>query len=227
MTTGNTTLAAPLAKGLSADRFVDATLELIAEQGGSIDVNLRAVSRRLGCAHTNAYNYFDSYGELLWAAFRRALRIYGEHLTHDLRADLHPDTYLRRAIDNLASFPQQNPGLYRFVGSDPIDLETIPDDVMETVTHMKRWFTGAVAAAAAPGTSSVAARETADIVLAYIDGETLNLINGRAIADEDLAGRVVANALRLFELLSGQAGQRNRPGDRPSPPDPATIFGMG
>ncbi len=210
MTNGNAVAPTGPAKGLSAERFVDAALELIAEEGGSLDVNLRAISRRVGCAHTNAYNYFDSYADLLWAAFRRALRIYDEHLTHDLDGELPPRENLQRTLANLASFPQQNPGLYRFIGSDPIDLETIPEDVMETVTAMKHWFADMVAAAAAPGTDPAEARRAADIVLAYIDGETLNLINGRAIPDEDLGGRVVTNAVRLFELLVGEGGRQGR-----------------
>ena len=69
---------------MTADRFIDETLELIAEKGGSQEVNLREIARRIGCAHTNAYNYFVSFDELLWAAFRRGLKRYGEYLVHDL-----------------------------------------------------------------------------------------------------------------------------------------------
>lgn len=214
----------PPSRGLSADRFIDATLELIAEEGGSIGVNLRAISRRLGCAHTNAYNYFDSYGDLLWGAFRRALRIYGEYLIHDLDRDLESREYLQRTLVNLATFPQQNPGLYRFIASDPIDLASIPGDVMETVTAMKQWLADVVAVAA-PGTDPSEAREAADVVLAYIDGETLNLINGRAIPDEDLEGRVVANAVRLFDLLIGDARRQGGGRHGPEVPDPKGIFG--
>ena len=208
-------------------RFVDTTLELIAEHGGSQGVNLRGVSRRMGCAHTNAYNYFESFGDLLWAAFRRGLRIYGEHLVQDLDAELPATEYLRRTVSNLASFPQENPGLYRFIASDPIDLESIPDDILDTVTTMKRWLTVVVDAAAGPGADPATAHEAADIVLAYIDGETLNLINGRAIPSEDLEGRIVGNAMRLFDLLTGNAaaGSRGRPGATSRPPDPALIFG--
>lgn len=224
MTTGNASAPTPPAKGLSAERFIDATLELIAAEGGSIGVNLRAVSRRLGCAHTNAYNYFDSYGELLWGAFRRALRIYGEFLIHDLDQDLEPRAYLQRTLVNLARFPQQNPGHYRFIASDPVDLASIPGDVMETVTAMKHWLADVVAAAA-PGAGHDEAREAADVMLAYIDGETLNLINGRAIPDEDLEGRMVANAVRLFDLLIGDARHRGGGRHGPEVPDPKGIFG--
>lgn len=225
MTAGNVLPPTSPAKGLSADRFVDATLELIAEEGGSVGVNLRAVSRRLGCAHTNAYNYFDSFGDLRWGAFRGALRIYGEYLIHDLARDLDPRAYLQRTLVNLATFPQQNPGLYRFIASDPIDLESIPRDVMDLVTAMKHWLADVVAAAAPPGTQPAAARQAADVMLAYIDGETLNLINGRAIPDEDLEGRVVANALRLFELLLGDARRADGGRHGRVAPDPQGIFG--
>jgi AcrR family transcriptional regulator len=209
------------------EQLIEATLELIAEEGGSLAVNLRQVSRRVGCAHTNVYNYFDSYRDLQWAAFRRALRRYADHLIEGLDASMPAYEYLRRAVGNLASFPQQNPGLYRFIGSDPLDLDTIPADIMSTVTTMKRWLAATVEAAAGPGVSPADARHIADIVLAYIDGETLNLINGRSIPDEDLGGRVVANAMRLFELLVADASPRRSSRSATGvPPDPASILGV-
>ncbi len=42
--------------GSTAERLIEETLALIAERGGSQDVKLREVSRRVGCAHTNVYN---------------------------------------------------------------------------------------------------------------------------------------------------------------------------
>ncbi len=226
MTIGNeaTTKQGPTGRG--AERFVETTLESIAQEGGSLPVNLRQISRRLGCAHTNVYNYFDSYGDLLWEAFRRAIRIYGEYVTRDLDTELAPAEYLRRTVANLASFPQQNPGLYRFIGSDPIDAGAVPADILETVGAMKRWFASVVRSAAGAATDEATAADAADIVLAYIDGETLNLINGRAVPGEDLQGRVEANALRLFTLLtSARDGRRRRQGRPVPPPDPASIFG--
>jgi AcrR family transcriptional regulator len=190
--------------GPTAERFVEETLSLIAERGGSHGVNLREVSRRVGCAHTNVYNYYASFDDLLWAAFRRTLRIYGEYLVNDLHDSLQPLEYFRRLVSNLVAFPLQNPGLYRFIASDPIDVEQIPRDVLETVSRMKRWLFETLEACAA-GVGASEAEESGNIILAYIDGETLNLINGRVIAGEDVRGRVVDNALRLFALLTRDA----------------------
>ncbi len=147
----------------------------------------------------------------------------------DSAAGMPARAYLEKAIENLASFPQQNPGLYRFIGSDPIDPAAIPTETMDTVVAMKRWFSSVVAAAAGPSVEPAEARQAADIILAYIDGETMNLINGRAVPDEDLRGRIVGNALRLFGLLvGGDSGRQGKAGRAvTAPPDPAHIFGVG
>lgn len=47
-------------------KFIAALLELLDEEHTPRSVNLRQISRRIGCAHTNAYNYFDSFESLLW-----------------------------------------------------------------------------------------------------------------------------------------------------------------
>lgn len=188
---------------VTADRFIDATLELIAESGGSQEVNLRQIARRVGCAHTNAYNYFASYDDLRWAAFRRALRHYGEYLVHDLDEVADRRSYAERVVSNLASYPIAHPGWFRFIGSDPVDLETVPGDILESVGAMKEWLFGVLSVSLGPTVSATEAARIANIVLAYIDGETLNLINGRVAPGDDIEGRVVENAMRLIEDLSG------------------------
>jgi AcrR family transcriptional regulator len=194
---------------ITADRFIDTMLALIVESGGSQSVNLRQIARRIGCAHTNCYNYFASYEHLRWAAFRRALRLYGEYLVHDLDESLAPNDFLYRLVTNLARYPEENQGLYRFIASDPIDLEAIPEDILVSVTAMKAWLFEVIDAACAPDLSATAVERTANIVLAYIDGETLNLINGRVVPGEDVKGRVVENAMHMIEEL-GAATARGR-----------------
>lgn len=176
-------------------------LGLIVETGGSQNVNLRQISRRIGCAHTNCYNYFATYQDLRWAAFRRALYGYGEYVVHDLDDSLTPNEYIRRLITNLATYPEENQGLYRFIASDPIDLDAIPEDILVSVTAMKAWLVDVMEVAYPSHVGAVEGERVANIVLAYIDGETLSLINGRVIPGEDVKGRVVENALLMIEEL--------------------------
>jgi len=198
---------------VTAERFIDTMLALIVESGGSQDVNLRQIARRIGCAHTNCYNYFASYEHLRWAAFRRALRLYGEYLVHDLDDSLAPHDFLQRLVTNLATYPEENQGLYRFIASDPIDLEAIPEDILVSVSAMKTWLFAVMEVAYAPDLSATAAERTANIVLAYIDGETLNLINGRVVPGEDVKGRVVENAMLLIKELGATAANGRRAGE--------------
>lgn len=190
-----------LRTGPTADRFVETTLHLIAEVGGAGPVNLRQVSRRMGCAHTNLYNYFASFQDLLWAAFRRTLSIYGAWLTQDLDDSLEAEEYLRRVLVNLASFPQAHPGLYRFIASDRLPMSEIPEDILDTVSLMKRWLSETLWAVSKSGLDPDEAVDIADIVLAYVDGETSNLINERVVPGEDIHSRIVDNALRVYRLL--------------------------
>lgn len=207
------------------EQFATTALQLIEDEGGSSSVNLRQISRRMGCAHTNAYNYYASYQDLLWEAYRRALRTYAEFLVHDLDASLAPHECLRRTVVNLAAFPEQHPGLYRFIGSDPVPPEGFPEDILAAVLRMKRWLASVFDAAS--GLDAEEAQAAADIVLAYIDGETLNLINGRVLPNEDIRQRVVTNAMRLFALLAadGRSGPRGRERRTSLSPAPETIFG--
>jgi AcrR family transcriptional regulator len=213
--------------GTTADRFVETTLKLIAENGGSEHVNLRQISRRMGCAHTNAYNYFASYQDLLWTAFGRTLVIYGDWLTKELDDSLPPDAYLRRLLVNLATFPQAQPGLYRFIASDPMPISDIPADLLDTVSHMKRWLSKTLAAVSGAAMTPRDAGIIADIVLAYVDGETLNLINQRVVPGEDVHGRIVDNAMRVYGLLIADAasGGRSMGANAPRPPYPKLHAG--
>ncbi len=185
----------------TADRFIDTTLELIAEKGGSQDVNLREVARRMGCAHTNVYNYFSSFGDLLWASFRRVLDDYEAHLFSEVDDSLSGEELLRRVITRLVAYPQLHPGWYRFIGSDPISAGDFPTDILQRVVDMKQQLF-ATFRRCAPDTDPAVADEACNIIYAYIDGETFNLINERVVPGEDVAGRIVNNSLHLFEVLT-------------------------
>lgn len=188
--------------GSSAEQFVDHALALIAEKGTSRDVNLREISRRVGCAHTNIYNYFASLQDLLWAAFRKGLSLYARAMIEGLDPDLSPQAYFRRLTGNLVDFAINNPGLYRFIGADPLDPEQIPADIVATVTEMKRFFIAVMTALCGARFQPERVENLANVLLAYLDGEVFNLINGRVLPDEDVAGRVIQNAETLFTLLS-------------------------
>lgn len=188
--------------GFTAERYIEATLELVTEQGSSSQVNLREISRRIGCAHTNAYNYFESREDLLWHALRRVLHQYGEAMTSGLDETESPSANFRSLMRNMVEWSINNPGLHRFISSDPIKPEEIPQDIIENVSTMKAWISQTLKALAGNQIDGEGLRDLVDIMLGYLDGEVFNLINGRVLPGEDIAGRVINNLERLFSLLT-------------------------
>ena len=55
-------------KPISREQIIDSALELLRNRRDVQSLNLREIARALGCAHTNLYNYFSSYPQLLWEA---------------------------------------------------------------------------------------------------------------------------------------------------------------
>ncbi len=187
--------------GPTAERFVDVTLELIEEQGGSQDVNLREVARRVGCAHTNVYNYFDGFRGLLWEALRRAVADYAHALAAGLDDEMAPLEYFRQVATNYVRFTQRHPGLYRFISLDLVNDGDYPDEVIETVAALVDWLVDVIVACA-PGTSRDDAENACFVIDAYISGESASLITGRALPGDDISQRMLDNSIRLFTLLT-------------------------
>ncbi|MCP4674201.1 MAG: TetR/AcrR family transcriptional regulator [Deltaproteobacteria bacterium] len=192
-------------KGPPRERFIEETLTLIAEKGGSKDVNLREISRRVGCAHTNAYNYFNNMDDLLWAAFKRALLLYAEAITAGLEDSLSGYKYFDRLISNMVDFAVGNPGLYRFIGSDPLTPESIPEEIVEIITGLKLYYLKVFRTLTKGTVTRAKADHAGNTILAYMDGEIFNLINGRYLPDEQVRGRIIGNIHQLFTLLTSKS----------------------
>jgi AcrR family transcriptional regulator len=199
--------------GPSAERYVDEFLRLVIERGTSSAANLREISRRIGCAHTNASNYFSRLDDLKTAAFREALRWYAEAILEGLSDSHTRRAHFRRLVGNFVGFGVSNPGLYRFSGSDPFDPTCLPADVIDTVTRMKAFVIHVVEAVCDGRVGRAKEERIANILLAYLDGEVFNHINGRVLPDEDILARVVDNAELLLSSITGAAlpdGKRRR-----------------
>ena len=188
----------------TAGRFIKETISLIEEKGGSKNVNLREISKKVGCAHTNAYNYFDGFEGLMWAAFEEALKIYGNAMITGLNSKMSGYKYFNRLIKNLIDFAIHNSGLYRFIASDPIDYESIPEALMSLIIKLKQYFIDIIILLSKEKLTEKESHNTADIILAYLDGETLNLINERFLPEEDINARILSNVDLLFTSLTSK-----------------------
>ncbi len=185
----------------AAERYVAMTLDLIAERGTSVGVNLREVSRRLGHAHTNVYNYFKTYDDLLEHALRRAILHYAKAMVAGLHDGLPAANCYRRFTRNTVEWSIRNPGYHRFISTDPLDPDTLPQDIIDNVMTLKAWIAELLGALSDHRIAGDALVDLRDIQLGYLDGEVTNLLNGRVLPGEDPAERVLRNLEKLFALL--------------------------
>lgn len=104
---------------INPEQILDTVLELVEETGSLQNVNFREIARRLGCNHTNLYNYYPDFDSLRLAALA--------HLVHKTRKLMptiqpssNPETQISQFVNWLARFALQKPGWYRFVWLEQI-----------------------------------------------------------------------------------------------------------
>lgn len=188
------------------NKYIEAMLEMILEKGGLTGVNLRMVSQRVGCAHTNAYNYFDGYDGLIFAAYDRALVLYGLAVIKELDVDQDGGQYFLTFIKNIITFAIENPGYYRFIGSDSFKIENLSMETIQKAIELKAFFLDVFYSVVKPVLDKEESDEDANILMSYIDGELFNIINKRAFPDDDTANRIIFNTIKLIKLFTLKNG---------------------
>jgi AcrR family transcriptional regulator len=190
----------------AADRLVEAALALILENGGCRGVNLRQIAARVGCAHTNAYNYFNSLEDLFWAAVHRAVELQLADTVRQMQTSAAAADPLRTFLAAQVAFAQENPGLYRLFWLEALDGAP-PLRVLERLGEARAlWvrFLGGRLAALRSRTDPAWAGQ---IVHGYFHGEICKLIGRRAFVPQstDDRDRIVANTLALVDLVATAA----------------------
>ncbi len=190
-------------KRITADqRLIRATLDLIEKNGGCRGVNLRQIAAKARCAHTNAYNYFDSLEELLWAALEKAMKDALDEIAN-AEKQCAPDALpLEQFLRSQVLFAQMHPSLYRLFWLEPLAGRP-PKAVLEGLILMRSTWVRLIA-------SQLASKKTPDdlawagqIIHGYFHGEVCKLIGRHAFAprSDDDCKRIVSNTLSLVEII--------------------------
>lgn len=187
------------------NEFVNTMLELILEKGGLTGVNLRLVSKRIGCAHTNAYNYFDGFDGLIFAAYDRALDLYGSAVIQDLNDISDGKACFLKFVTNIIDFALDHPGYYRFIGSDTFNIQGLSMETIGKAIQLKQFFLDLFYAVVRPYLSREESDISASILMSYLDGELFNIINGRAFPEDKVDVRITLYTERLLNLFIKQS----------------------
>lgn len=88
---------------------------MIEENNGIKNVNLREIAKKLGCAHTNLYNYFGSLDEIFWESLAKALILMIEYVETKYINDRLGEDRFFSMISGIIDFSTQHTGWYKLI----------------------------------------------------------------------------------------------------------------
>lgn len=160
-----------------SERIVQVALDLIEENGGLQGVNLRKIAQRAGCAHTNIYNYFANFDDLLWEVyFQIGAKMWSDYPL-GLEEDLSLAEIVRRVCIPQIDFATEHPGWYRCMWIEPLSSPP-PVRLMDTRREMRDAVAMKIREAC-PGMTIEQSNEIFTVMFSYTHGALSLLVNGR------------------------------------------------
>lgn len=193
-------------KSITKDQIIEVALDLLKDKSDIRCVNLREIARVLGCAHTNLYNYFPSFNDLLWEAHMAIENQFIEQISQTLERVQDDKLKLYQFYFSLSELYLDNKGWFRLAWLDYIDDVRPESDKIatENVVAAMVEMLEAIWLRIYP---NVPDRERIHSVLhdvhCYIVGEVSNFINGRGlIQDSELLKMHIAETAVTFFTLA-------------------------
>ena len=178
-------------KNLNQQIIINKTLEMVEEQECAFNLNLRKIAKELHCAHTNIYNYFTSYDDLLWKATAEAIK----RMSKAMFSEEGVEGFVRKYI----TFAFEHKGYYKLIWYERFNTE-IPDELKEQLGYPSRRASEIYSSEMGKEISEVI--ETMHIAFAYVHGMLAMYLNNRIEYDQvsidEQKEQIVQNALDIL-----------------------------
>ena len=175
-------------KNITKEQIISTALDLIRDKNELRTVNMREVARTLGCAHTNIYNYFPTYTDLLWETHTAILVAFMRTSGEKLSAATTAEMQLQYFFDTFAQMYLENKGWFRLVWLEYIGddrpkknwetTEKVRLELNHIITNIWRELKGF-----APKAEIV--NRVVHNTHCYIIGEVSNYISGRGLIENE------------------------------------------
>lgn len=193
-------------KKITKEQIMETALELLKDKSNIRSVNLREIARVLGCAHTNLYNYFPSFNDLLWEAHMEIQNQFLQKIALELEHVQDQTRKVHQFFFSLSDLYLEHKGWFRLAWLDYIDDVRPEQDKLatETVVCTMVDLLESIWLSLYP---QAPARERIHSVLhdvhCYIIGEVSNFINGRGrIRETELLKQHIAETAATFFMLA-------------------------
>lgn len=192
-------------KSISRKQIVDTALNLMRDKNELCTINMREVARTLGCAHTNIYNYFPSYTDLLWDTHTALLEVFMNTLQKNLTAATTAEMKLKYFFDTFVQIYFDNKGWFRLAWLEYIG-DNRPQSNMDATVKVHLELNRAIdeiwkeLTGAAP--DDVVVSRVVHNTHCYIIGEISNYISGRDLIENEmeLKDYIVNEAISILTL---------------------------
>lgn len=187
---------------ISKQVILETTLALIDENGGIKNVTLRDIAKKIGCAHTNLYNYYNSLDEIFWESLAQALLKMMDYCVNDLTAETNDEEEFYSLYSNLIDFSVDHPGLYRLIWLETMDGNPSAE-VIQILGLPGKKLNELIIKINNNKLSEEKANSINAILHCYLHGELCKWINGRSGIEsrKDAKSNILSNIKHLYKLL--------------------------
>ncbi len=191
---------------ITREMITETAALLIEETGDKNSASLREIAKRLGCAHTNLYNYYGSLTEILWDVAAWILKrmmhdTRGEHLSADASKDVSEEDLLGIFLA-FFDFSVDHPGWYRFLWLEKQEGTPTPE-AAKVLSEAMGSIYGTLGKLAGGVFSPDKVQQYSDILFCYTYGEITSWLHNRRSHEsrDEMKARLTVNLKLLYSLF--------------------------
>ena len=192
-------------KNITKEQIIETALELMQNKSDLRGLNLREIARTLGCAHTNLYNYFPSYHDLLWETHSALLKEFMKILTKKLDIAETANLRLSYFFEAFVELYLDNKGWFRLAWHETIEGNRPQEDIettQATTQMLNQHLSDIWKELYGNYPDADKTKRVLHNTHCYIVGEISNYLSGRGLIEEEaeLKVYITREAVRMFRL---------------------------
>jgi len=191
--------------------IITTAVKMIDEKSVPKEVTLRAIAQRLGCAHTNLYNYFGNLEEIYWESLGCAMQKMLEFMGREDSGITDPEDKLFLSLSRMMEFLFDHPGWHRLIWLEPLSGDP-PQHVAQIIMQTSVDFANEVKASSGTMLSDSKVNQICRIMYCYLYGEINTWFNQRhEISDrEKVKESTLVNLRFLYRLALSDNGNKEK-----------------